>query len=362
MQIDSVYIHIPFCFSICSYCDFCKVIYKSNWAKKYLVSLKDEIKDRYMGDIIKTIYIGGGTPSVLSLDELEYLLKLTKYFKIDKNYEFTFECNIDDITEEKIDLLIKYGVNRLSIGIESFDENNLLLMKRNANFKDTENKINMIRRKGINNINLDLIYALPNESLQVLKSDIKQFIKLNPEHISTYSLILEDNTFLKYQKIEAVSEDTDSKMYEYIRKTLKKYDYYHYEISNFSKKGYESKHNLTYWDNLEYYGFGASAAGYIHGIRYENTKNLTKYISGDYKSTESIIDKNAKMEYELMLGLRKTIGINIYSFNNKYGVNIYDVFPIKPLLKNKDLILKGDNLMINPEKLYVMNEILLKLL
>ena len=357
----SIYIHIPFCKSICTYCNFCKVLYNKEWVVEYLKKLKEEIKDRYMGETVKTLYIGGGTPSSLSLKEIEYLLALTNLFNKKELSEFTFECNIEDISEELLELLLKFKVNRLSIGIESFNEDNLLLMKRTNNFKDTEEKINLIRSKGFNNINLDLIYALPGEKLRVLKKDLKLLLKLNPEHISTYSLMIEDNTFLSYKKVNNIDEDIDAKMYEYICKKLQKVGYNHYEVSNFAKDNFESKHNLTYWNNQEYYGFGCGASGYIAGVRYDNTRSLSKYLKGEFNSTDNLVSKENIMEYELILGLRKTKGINVKEFYEKYKVNMQEVFPIKPLIKNGDLIYKDGYVMINPKKIYIMNEILLKL-
>lgn len=359
--VNSVYIHIPFCKSICTYCDFCKVLYNKEWAVNYLKCLMAEIEDRYLGEEIKTIYIGGGTPSSLSLKEIEFLLMLTNKFNKSDNIEFTFECNIEDINEELLVLLKKYGVNRLSIGIESFDEENLLLMKRKADFIDTKNKINLIRKIGFNNINLDLIYALPKEKLSILKKDLRLLLELEPEHISTYSLMIEDNTFLSYKKVHSINEELDNEMYEYICKKLVKYGYNHYEVSNFAKEGFESKHNLTYWNNNEYYGFGCGASGYLSGVRYDNTRSLSTYLKKEFTSTENLISKEAKMEYEVILGLRKTKGINIKEFYKKYNVNIQDVFPIKPLLKSEELIYKNDYIYINPKYLYVMNEILVKL-
>ncbi len=359
--VSSVYIHIPFCKSICSYCDFCKVLYQKDWAVAYLKCLKNEIIERYMGDEIKTIYIGGGTPSALSLKEIEYLLNLTNLFKKDNLEEFTFECNIEDINEELLKTLKKFNVNRLSIGIESFDEENLLLMKRYANFSDTKNKINLARSMGFNNINLDLIYALPSEKLSILKKDIKLLLKLNPEHISTYSLMISDNTFLSYKRIENIPAEDDAKMYDYICKTLNKNGYNHYEVSNFAKDGYESKHNLVYWHNNEYYGFGCGASGYISGVRYDNTRSLSNYLKGEYKSSDNLISKESMMEYEVILGLRLLKGINLKDFYQKYGVNMQDKFPIKPLLKSGELILKDEWIAINPKYIYIMNEILLKL-
>ena len=361
-KIDSIYIHIPFCKSICSYCDFCKVLYKKEWVDLYLQKLKEEIIDRYMGNDIKTIYIGGGTPSALSLNEIEYLLQLTNLFKKDKLVEFTFECNIEDINEDLLLILKKYRVNRLSIGIQSFNNDNLKILKRTSNYQDVIKKVKLMRHLNFNNINLDLMYALPNEPLNILKKDLKLLLNLKPEHISCYSLILEDHTYLKYQKIEIISEDLDLKMYEYIRHKLKRNGYHHYEISNFAKKGYESIHNLTYWKNNEYYGFGCGASGYIDSIRYENTKNLSSYLKGNYNGKEELLSEKSTREYELMLGLRKTDGISLQEFYNKYHINMQDVFPIKPLIKNKDLIYKNGNIMINHKKLYIMNEILLKLI
>ena len=327
----------------------------------YLKCLKEEIIDRYMGEEVRTIYIGGGTPSCLSLIEIEQLLNLTNLFKKDKLEEFTFECNIEDINEELLTLLKKYKVNRLSIGIESFNSENLLFMKRSQSYEDVVQKIKLVRAMNFNNINLDLIYALPNETLNTLKVDLKLLTFLKPEHISTYSLMIEDNTFLSYKKIQSIDEDTDAKMYEYICKYLKKCGYKHYEISNFAILGYESKHNLVYWNNQEYYGFGCGASGYISGVRYDNTRSLSNYLKGEYRSSENLIGMDSAMEYELILGLRKLDGINLKDFYEKYHINMQDAFPITPLVKNGDLIYQDGYIKINPSKLYIMNEILLKL-
>lgn len=358
----SVYIHIPFCKTICSYCDFCKHLYNNENVEKYLIALENEIKDRYNEEELETLYIGGGTPSALSIKELKKLFNIIKIFKLKKLKEFTFECNIKDITEELIKLLIENKVNRLSIGIESFNKNKLKFMEREANFDDTKGKIEMIRKYGINNINLDLMYAIPNEKLKDLKKDLKQILKLKPEHISTYSLILEEYTKISINKVEPINEELELKMYNYIRNKLKKKKYKHYEISNFSLTGKESLHNLTYWNNEEYYGFGLSSHGYIDGIRYENTKNFNKYINEEFVHKQEIVGIKEKQENELMLGFRKVEGINLQCFYDKYGVNMQDIFPIKPLLKNKDLIYKNGYVYINPDKLYIMNEILLKMI
>jgi len=359
---NSVYIHIPFCKSICSYCDFCKQFYNKDLVDKYLLSLKEEIKDRYHDDVLDTLYIGGGTPSALNIEQLNELFNIVKLLNLNNLKEFTFECNVNDINEELINILVKNKVNRLSIGVESFDKEKLKFMERLSDFNDVNDKINMIRRLGINNINIDLMYGIPGETLKVLKKDLSLILKLKPVHISTYSLILEEYTKLRINNTELINEELELEMFNYIKKRLKNKKYKHYEISNFSLENKESIHNINYWNNEEYYGFGLGAHGYIDGIRYENTKNINKYFEGQYVAKQELVGKREKMENELMLGLRKINGINLEEFYDKYEVNIQDAFPVKPLLKNKDLMYKNGYIFINPDKLYIMNEILLKLI
>lgn len=356
----SVYIHIPFCKNICSYCDFCKFIYNEKWVGAYLTGLNNEIKDRYMDDPIKTIYIGGGTPSALSIDELKRLFKIISVFNTNNLEEFTFECNLADINEDLLEILKINKVNRLSIGIQSFNKKNLAFMERNADFKDALKKIDLCHQYGLNNINLDLMYAIPGETLKDLKKDLDLFLKLNPTHISTYSLILEDHTKLSSKNVSYIEEELDYEMFKLISKKLSNAN--HYEISNFSIPGYESKHNLVYWNNEEYYGFGLGAAGYIDDIRYQNTKNLKDYLLGNYVLEKEILGLKEKMDYEIMLGLRKLKGINILEFKNKYNMDIEEVYDLKQLLKNKDLIKKNGYIFINHQKIYIMNEILIKII
>ncbi len=359
---ESIYIHIPFCKNICAYCDFCKKIYNSKDALRYLEALEDEVQEFYLNETVKTIYIGGGTPSALSEEELKKLFEIVSKFEKEEDCEITFECNWEDINELILDILKINHVNRLSIGVESFNAEKLKFMGRICNFDDLKARISLARYKGFNNINLDLMYGIPKEEMEVLKKDIKMLLKLNPEHISPYSLIIEDNTISRVRKDTNIDEDLETEMFEYIKKKLKSKGYNHYEVSNFAKDGYESKHNLTYWNNHEYYGFGLGASGYINGFRYENTKNLNFYCEGKYRHSENLLSKQDIMDYELMLGFRKTKGINLQDFFDKYGVNIQETFPIKPLIKNKDLIYKNGYVFINPDKIYVMNEILLKLI
>lgn len=354
----SVYIHIPFCSSICSYCDFCKMIYNDKWAESYLNRLEKEIDNYYENDEIKSIYIGGGTPSSLNLILLERLLKITDKFKLNFKNEFTFEMNVDDINEEKIKLLKKYKVNRISVGIESFDKFKLKFLNRKHNKKDIVKAIKLLRQYDFDNINVDFMYAIPIENFNIFKKDLKRFLKLDVEHISTYSLIIEDNTVLKINNIKNIDENIDAKMYKYILKKLKSKDYRHYEVSNFARSGCESIHNLTYWNNEEYYGFGLGAHGYINNVRYENTRNLNKYLSGEYRKEEYIVSTKEDMENEIMLGFRKLSGIDIKKFYDKFGKNIQEVFDIKTPFDKKLLILDGNYIKISEDKIYLMNEIL----
>lgn len=359
---ESVYIHIPFCKHICSYCDFPKVLHIDSFVDDYLESLQKEIEENYEGERIKTIYIGGGSPSCMTKKERVKLFRILAIFNRAPDCECTFEINPKDIDEELLDDIVAGGVNRISIGIESFDPANLEILDREADFDDVAKKLESVRRRGIENINLDLMYAIPNEKLSVLKTDIKKILKLNPTHISTYSLILEDHTKLKNEKVEYISEDLDSKMYETIVAKLKKAGYNHYEVSNFAKDGYESKHNLNYWNNGEYYGFGLGASGYKDAFRYTNTRNIHEYIAGNYKQESILMSYKDQMDNELMLGLRKMKGINLDDFFEKYNENIQNVYPIKELLATKELIYKDGYLFVNPSKIYVMNEILVKLI
>ena len=361
-KIKSVYIHIPFCNNICSYCDFCKVVYNHNWVKPYLERLEEEIDNSYMGEEIETLYVGGGTPSCLTIEELKLLFRILAKFHKSDNIEFSFECNLCDIEEEKFRFLYHQGVNRISIGIESFDPEKLDFMKRTSDFKDAKKKIRLLREIGFKNINVDLMYAIPSETESMLKKDLNKILKLKVEHISTYSLIIEKNTLVGLNKIKPIEEERDFKLYDIICKTLKKNGYIHYEVSNFARKGYVSKHNLTYWNNKEYYGFGVSNSGFVEAIRYENTKSLTEYIKGNFVSSKSLMSKVDNMENELILGFRKLEGINLEHFFDKFEENMQNIFPIKPLIKSGDLIYKDGYVYINPKKLYVMNEILIKLI
>lgn len=356
----SIYIHIPFCNSICTYCDFCKIFYNKKYINDYLNNLEQEIKVRYKSEIVNTIFIGGGTPSSLDDEELIRLMNIIEIFKLNDNYEFTVECNIESITENKLKIMKKYGVNRISIGVESFDNSIIKLLGRNHTKKDVYNKMEIVKRY-FSNINIDLIYAAYDD-INILKSDIDCFLKLDIPHISTYSLIIEDNTMLKINGMKNIDEDIDYEMYKYIEDTLEKNNYIHYEISNYAKNGYQSKHNLVYWNNEEYYGFGLSSTSYINNERITNTKNLRNYLNGKYIGTSISEDKEIKMENEVMLGLRKLDGINLDRFKDKFNVSLEDIYNIDNLISEGYLVKEDNYIKINKKYMYISNEIIVRIL
>lgn len=351
----SAYIHIPFCNTICSYCDFCKFLKNTEWLDKYLTELNKEISSTYKGEVLDTLYIGGGTPSSLDINELNRLFDILKVFRLNEIYEFTFECNIENITEELLISLKNNKVNRISIGVETFNNKYLKYLNRHHTKNSAINTINLVK-KYFDNINVDLMYAIPGETLKELESDIDILLSLDIPHISTYSLIIEENTKLYIDKTKYIDDELDCDMYNLIINKLK--DYNHYEVSNFSKLGYESKHNLTYWNNDEYYGFGCGASGYIDNIRYDNTRSITSYIKGKYLLESNKLSKKERISNEFILGLRKMSGINKNTFKSKYNIDIKSINIVNKLLSENKLIEDINNIYINPEYIYTSNYIL----
>lgn len=360
LNIQSAYIHIPFCQHICTYCDFPKMLYQEKWISKYLEALKQEILTRYHSESMKTIYIGGGTPSVLDVSQLEQLLKIVNIIKRQDVYEYTIECNVESLTEEKMQLFKQYGINRVSIGVETFHVHHLKKLNRMHTKEQVRKCITLLKQYGIDNINLDFIYALPNETLEEVEEDIQEFLKLKVPHISTYSLIIEPNTTFAWKQQEPITEELDEAMYQMICHTLKEKGYLHYEISNFSLPGYSSKHNLTYWNNNPYYGFGLGASGYIENIRYTNTRSFTHYCEGKYTLEEEVVHSQIAMENEMILGLRKIEGVQESKFKERYGKTIDSVFPIQELIQKGKLIQEEGYIKIPESYLYISNDILVQ--
>ncbi len=354
-MIKSIYIHIPFCHHICSYCDFTKMYYNEELANKYIEALEKEISLRYQGELIETLYIGGGTPSFLSNNNLEKLLTVLKKIKLAQEYEYTMECNVEDLTKVKLKLLKDNDVNRLSIGLQTFNPKYLKILARPEN--KVEKKIGLAK-KYFNNINVDLIYALPDQTIEELDEDLEKILSLQIPHIALYSLIIEPHTKLFIDGLNPIEEELDSQMFYHINKKLTSLGYKHYEISNYAQEGFPSKHNLTYWNNDQYYGFGLGASGYIDEIRYTNTRNINKYLAGSFNDYQEILTKQDMMSYELILGLRKIEGINLTSFKNKYKKDIWDIFNIQDLIDDNWLIIEDDWMFINSKYLYLSNLIL----
>ncbi len=356
-MITSAYIHIPFCDHLCTYCDFCKRYTNDKIIDNYLKALELEIKDYYQGEKLKTLYIGGGTPSSLSVSSLQKLMKITSLFTLDSDCEFTFEVNPENISEEKIILLKKSGVNRISMGIESTNPKFLQYLGRSHDFHLVEEKIQLIK-KYISNINVDLIYAIPNETILDLQNDLNHIMKLNINHISTYSLEIHENTILGIKKTNCISDELDRKMYDFICRYLKKHDFNHYEISNFCKNDTYSRHNLVYWQNKEYYGFGLGASGYIKTIRYDNTRSMYKYVNSKRRLNEENLSIKDQMIYELILGFRLINGINKKVFKEKYHEDLIEQYNIRELIDKGYLVDDGKNIKVSYSKIYVENSIL----
>lgn len=363
-----IYIHIPFCKQKCYYCDFISFVDKQEYIDKYIESLKRELDSYELNKYnITTIYFGGGTPSVIPSKNIKDLLYNIKE-KIKENktnwedIEITLEVNPGTVDRKKLEEYKKAGVNRLSIGLQSANNKLLKEIGRIHTFEEFLKTYNIAKQVGFRNINVDLMIGLPNQTIEDVKQSLTQIIKLNPTHVSVYSLIVEENTkmekMINSNKLKLPNEELERQMYWYVKNTLELNKYNHYEISNFSKKGKESKHNLNCWEQKEYIGLGVAAYSYLNNIRYGNTSSLEKYIEIkkfiDKKELEEeeirIIDEiqnldDRKKEY-MLLGLRKIEGVSIQKFKEKYIDNPIFLFrkELEKLVNEKLLVIDGDNI------------------
>lgn len=375
-KIEALYIHIPFCDHICIYCDFYKMIAKEEDQNKYIDYLIKELflRQNYYKDL-KTIYIGGGTPSTLSRYNLNRLLSsINEVININNIIEFTIEANPNDVSREFVKTIQKYHVNRISLGVQSLDDDKLKFLKRNHNKEIVLNALNILNELKFDNISCDLIYGVNNDSSELIINDIDYLVKNNVKHISCYSLIIEDKTILnkmiKEQKYNKMSDDLDYTIYSDINKHLKSIGFNQYEISNYAIPGYESKHNLTYWNDNYYIGIGANSSYYFDHTRFTNFNNLNKYYktiddyNGNLNTLETIkLNKDDEMYEFVMLGLRKTKGISKNEFINRFAINIKDKYPnINKLINDNTLIEDNEFIRISDDKLYVMNLVLDKIL
>ena len=313
---SSLYVHIPFCRHLCAYCDFPKVFYKEEWAKSYLGALFCEIKSKDIGKL-KTIYVGGGTPTSLEAKDLESLLLFLRDY-LDEDYEFSIEANPETLDEEKAKTLASCGVNRVSIGMQTASPRLLEKLGRRHTFEDVEKAVGFLRSSGIANINIDLMYGLPEENMEEVQADLEAFFSLGVPHVSAYSLILEQGTSFYVRGVKPLDDDAQQAQFEYIRDCLEKHCYARYEISNFARPGCQCRHNKTYWKDEPYYGVGLGAAGYVGKVRYVNTKNLRKYLAGECLGEEETLDEASEIEDFLLTNLRLVEGFDPAEFEARF--------------------------------------------
>lgn len=346
MNAQSAYIHIPFCVKICTYCDFNKYFIQNQPVDEYIDCLIEEMKTAETSHL-NTLFIGGGTPTALSDEQLERLLKaINEQFKVDS--EYTIEANPDELTESKIALLKQYGVNRLSLGVQTFDQQLLKTLGRSHQTEDIYRAIQNARKYDIPSISIDLMYDLPGQSIVQFQESLQEALNLDIDHISSYGLILEPQTqfynLYRKGKLDLPDEDEGETMYQLLMNTIQDSNLHQYEISNFAKVGHESLHNQVYWKNEEYYGFGAGASGYVNGIRYTNVKPVNHYIEKirdnvSVRLSETPLSQQEQIEEEMFLGLRMTKGVSKSRFKQKFGQKVEDIYGKElEMLESQNLI------------------------
>ncbi len=370
MKSYALYIHIPFCAKKCNYCNFTSYANKENLIPSYIEAIGKEMafySEALGSALIKTIYLGGGTPSILEFEDIEKIIKdIQNYFVISDDYEATIEANPGTLNLIKLIQFKNLGLNRLSIGAQSFNDEHLKFLGRIHTASQIHYTIATARKAGFDNINLDLIFSIPNQSLEDWRNTLKRAVSLEPEHISTYSLSIEPDTplYMERDNLAFPSEDTDYAMFDLAINILEREGYKHYEISNFAIEGFECRNNLTYWENDEYIGIGCGAASYIGKSRYSNTKNIKEYINNweEGKGRSIPITPQRKKEEiaeTIFLGLRKTDGINISETNKRLGIDILRYFrkEIEEFIKFGLLSVRDQRLMLTKRGLFLADEV-----
>lgn len=359
-----LYIHIPFCLKKCAYCDFISFPNSEQYHSDYVNALIKEMK-KYKSEKIDSIFIGGGTPTILTAYQTEKLLnEINCNFDISSGCEFSIEANPKTLDRDKLAIMQKNGVNRLSIGVQSFNDDELKMLGRVHSADDARKTVIMAQDMGFNNINIDLMSALPYQTAEKMLYSLKSAVSLNVNHMSCYSLILEDGTLLekKYSqgKITVPDEDTDREIYRMICNYLSENGYNQYEISNFAKTNCECRHNIKYWQCREYIGLGVAAHSYIGNSRFYNTNDLKSYISGDYKDGEVLLDKNDMIEEFMIMGLRMNDGVSKSEFQKRFQKTIDEVYKdiIFKHIKNGFIICNGDKYCLSEKGIDVSNSIL----
>lgn len=346
----SLYIHIPFCNRICTYCDFNKFLIKNQPVDEYINCLIKELESLDTTEL-DTLFIGGGTPTALTLKQLERLLEsIATRFEL--NGEFTMEANPDELTTDKLKVMKKYGVNRLSMGVQTFDRELLKVLGRTHKASDIRNAVTSAKALGFDSISIDLMYHLPGQTMAHVMKDLDEALSLDIQHISSYSLILEPKTqfYNQYRKglLQLPDETLAAEMYDYTMKRLTESGFHQYEISNYALEGHESEHNKVYWKNLSYYGAGAGSHGYIDGIRYYNIAPVPHYIKAMQEKSDAVKERHEvsrleSMEEFMFLGLRLNKGISMADFERRYHQPINEVFgEVLNELLNKQLIQEND--------------------
>lgn len=338
-MIKAAYIHIPFCHHICHYCDFNKVLMHRQPVGAYLSSLKKEMAmtlEKYPADSLQSVFVGGGTPTALDAAQLEFLVaSIVEELPFSPGVEYTFEANPGDLSPEKLRILKAGGVNRLSFGVQSFNDELLKSIGRSHRAEDVFSSIRAAQDLGFENISIDLIYSLPGQTLEDFKETLRTALDLELVHYSGYSLIIEPKTvfynLMNKGKLHLPGEDAEARMYKLLMEEMERKGLSQYEISNFALPGYESRHNLTYWNNEEYYGFGAGAHSYVEGRRKSNYGPLKKYMDPLEKgelpwSDDHEVTAEERMEEEMFLGFRKTEGVSIRHFHKKFELDPLQLF------------------------------------
>ena len=376
MEKLGIYVHIPFCKKKCKYCDFISFSCDEEIYTKYVEALINEIKNTSKNIIssiheVSTIYIGGGTPSLIDAKYIEEIIEtIYQNIRVAGNAEITIEVNPGTVTREKLETYKKLGINRLSIGLQTTDNELLSLIGRIHTYEEFLDTYNMAREIGFTNINVDLMLALPTQTEKMLVDSLLKVINLNPNHISLYSLILEEGTVLEKEieegKYKLVDEELERKMYHKTKNILEKNGYNHYEISNFAKKGFESKHNLDCWDQREYLGFGLAAHSYYRNKRFSNTNDLDEYINNISKfnftknvEVHELQDREAKAKEFMLLGLRKINGVSISEFERRFRVHplFYFRFEISRLDEEGLLEVELDDIRLTKKGLDLANQV-----
>lgn len=352
-MIKSAYLHIPFCEHICYYCDFNKVFIEGQPVDEYIDMLIREmsfLKEEVSAHPLSTMYIGGGTPTSLSAKQLEKLMiGIHEQLPLASGVEFTVEANPGDLTADKISVLKNYGVNRLSMGVQSFDDRLLKKIGRKHTASDVFDTMRLLEKSGLNNVSIDLIYALPGQSLESFQDSLDKALSLDLPHYSLYSLILENQTVFynlaRQGRLHLPDEDEEGDMFDLAASFMEAHGRKQYEVSNFAIPGKESQHNLVYWNNEEYYGLGAGASGYLDGVRYRNFGPIQQYMQPLKEQKrpirdEEILTEQARMEEELFLGLRKREGVSYALFYEKFKQSLDEVFGnvIEELVAEKLLV------------------------